>query len=53
MNVKDLTNEELAYMLRLIKVTGISPSRIEEECLDEAADRLEEKGEDECQEKKQ
>ena len=42
MNAKNLTNEELAAVLRVMTVTGICPSRDEKEYLLEAADRLEE-----------
>lgn len=42
MNAKELTNEELAYILRLMCYTGLAPSRDEKEYLQEAADRLEE-----------
>lgn len=42
MNVKELTNEELANILRAMITTGITPSRTEIECLEEAARRLEE-----------
>lgn len=38
---KDLTNEQLADVIRAMKITGISPTRFEQECLDEAAERLE------------
>ena len=42
MNVKELSNEELANILRAMIITGISASRTEKECLEEAAKRLEE-----------
>ena len=42
MNPRELSNEELANILRTIITTGISPSRTEIECLEEAARRLEE-----------
>ena len=45
MNPKDLSNEELATILRALKVTGICPSRDEKEYLEEAADRLEKQDE--------
>lgn len=45
MNASELTNEELAEILRAMCVTGICPSRDEKEYLKEAAKRLEEKGE--------
>ena len=41
MNAKELSNNQLAGVLRTLKITGISPSRFEEECLEEAARRLE------------
>ena len=41
MRVQDLTNEELAAVLRAICITGIAPSRCDRDCLTEAADRLE------------
>ena len=41
MNAKELSNEELANVLRAIKITGICPSRDEEEYLEEAANRIE------------
>lgn len=41
MNAKDLTNEELAIILRCMRVTGLAASLFEKECLDEAADRME------------
>ena len=42
MDPKELTNEELANVLRTLKTTGISPCHYELECLEEAAHRLEE-----------
>lgn len=45
MNPKDLTNEELADILRAMVITGISPSQLEKECLKEAAERLEQMSE--------
>ena len=42
MNPRELTNEELATVIRAIKSTGICPSRDEKEYLEEAARRLEE-----------
>lgn len=41
MRAKDLSNEELASILRCLCATGICPSRDEKEYLQEAADRLE------------
>lgn len=41
MNAKELTNEELAVILRCMRVTGLASSSFEKECLDEAADRME------------
>ena len=41
MNTKELSNEHLADMLRVMKSTGISTSQLEKEALDEAADRIE------------
>ena len=41
MKARDLTNEELADVIRSIKITGIAPSPFEQECLDEAAERVE------------
>lgn len=41
MNAKDLSNEELAIILRCLTVTGIAPTLFERECLDVAADRVE------------
>ena len=41
MNAKELSNEELANVLRAIKITGICPSRDEKEYLEEAANRIE------------
>ena len=41
MNAKELTNEELAVILRCMRVTGIAPTEFERECLDVAADRIE------------
>lgn len=41
MVAKNLTNEELANIIRTIKIIGICPSRDEKEYLDEAANRLE------------
>jgi len=41
MNVKELSNEELAALLRALCVTGLCPSRFEKEFLEEAATRLE------------
>lgn len=41
MKAENLSNEDLAEMLRSICITGICPSRDEKEYLQEAADRLE------------
>ena len=41
MTTKELTNDELAIILRCMRITGIAASQFEKECLDEAADRLE------------
>ena len=41
MKVKDLTNEELAALIRALKITGICPSSAEREILEEVAERLE------------
>lgn len=41
MKAKDLSNEELAIILRCMTVTGIASSIFERECLDVAADRVE------------
>ena len=41
MRVENLTNEELATILRLICITGICPTSDEVEYMQEAADRLE------------
>lgn len=41
MKAKELTNEELAVILRCMRVTGVARSSFEKECLDEAADRME------------
>lgn len=41
MNIKELTNEELAVILRCMRVTGLAKSEVEKAALDEAADRLE------------
>lgn len=41
MRAEELTNEELANILRSMCITGICPSRDEKEYLLEAADRLE------------
>ena len=41
MDPKRLTNEELAVILRCMRVTGAAKSYFECDCLDEAADRLE------------
>ena len=38
---KELTNEHLAMILRVMRVTGQPSTEFEKECLDEAADRLE------------
>lgn len=38
---KDVTDDELAAILRTIKTTGLSPSREEQMYLEEAAQRLE------------
>ena len=45
-NRPDISDEELAAMLRAICVTGICPSRNEKEYLQEAAERLEKRIED-------
>ena len=41
MKAKDLSNEELAIILRCMTVTGIASTVFERECLDVAADRVE------------
>jgi len=41
MRAKELSNEQLATVLRTMRATGISPSPYEQECLEEAAIRLE------------
>ena len=41
MNAKELTNEELAVILRCMTITGIARTTFERECLDVAADRVE------------
>lgn len=41
MNPKELSNEDLANILRAMCVTGICPSLDEKEYLKEAAERLE------------
>ena len=41
MNAKELTNEELAIILRCMTVTGIASTVFERQCLDVAADRVE------------
>lgn len=41
MNPKELTNEELAIILRCMTVTGIASTVFERQCLDVAADRVE------------
>jgi len=41
MKAKELTNEELATILRMMCITGICPTRYERDYLQEAADRLE------------
>ena len=41
MKAKELTNEELAVILRCMRMTGVAASAFERECLDEAADRME------------
>ncbi len=41
MKAKELSNEELAIILRCMTVTGIASSVFERECLDVAADRIE------------
>lgn len=41
MKAKDLSNEELAIILRCMTVTGIASSVFERECLNVAADRVE------------
>lgn len=41
MNPKDLTNEQLAVIIRCMRITGVAVTSFERECLDEAADRLE------------
>lgn len=41
MKAKELSNEELAIILRCMTVTGIASSVFERECLDVAADRVE------------
>lgn len=45
-NRLDISDEELATILRTICVTGICPSRNEKEYLQEAAERLEKRIED-------
>ena len=46
MNPKELSNEELAAILRAMCSTGICPSQNEKEYLQEAAERLEKRIED-------
>lgn len=41
MNPKELSNEELAVILRCMTVTGIASTVFERQCLDVAADRVE------------
>ena len=41
MNAKDLSNEELAIILRCMTITGIASTVFERQCLDVAADRVE------------
>lgn len=41
MKAKELTNEELAIILRCMTVTGIASTVFERQCLDVAADRVE------------
>ena len=41
MNPKELSNDELATIVRSMLVTGISPSAYEKSCLEEAANRIE------------
>lgn len=41
MNPKELTNEELANVVRAMRVTGLCPSNYEKSCLEEVANRLE------------
>lgn len=40
--IQKIANEDLAATLRTLKVTGICPSQLEREILEEAANRLEE-----------
>ena len=39
-NPREMSSEDLANIVRTIKTTGITPTHYEQECLDEAADRL-------------
>lgn len=41
MNAKELSNDELALILRTINTTGIAPTRFEMECIEEGACRIE------------
>ena len=41
MKAKDLSNEELAVILRCMTITGAALTTFERECLDVAADRVE------------
>ena len=41
MTAKDLSNEELAIILRCMTITGIASTVFERQCLDVAADRVE------------
>lgn len=41
MDVKEMSSEELASVVRTINTTGVCPTRYEKECLTEAAERLE------------
>lgn len=41
MKASELNNEELATVIRGMKVTGICPSSFEKECLEEGAKRIE------------
>ena len=38
--VKQLTNEELAVIIRTMAVTGVAPSPFERGCLEELAERI-------------
>lgn len=39
-NVKDMSDNELAVIVKTMAITGLAPTRFEKECLKETSERL-------------